>query len=286
LGVLAICALAFEELFSFERQGGEQTLQSRGSASLEIYPNSQQIIAGKTGLRRVVWKAFGFIPRHAYLPFLHELGVAMRLRASRTKRVRLLFEQQRDLLVNLGCGECGKPGWVNVDVQRYQGVNCLYDCRTSLPFCDNSVRGIFTEHFFEHLDYTEEAPAFISECYRVLKPGGVLRIIVPDAEKYMRAYCSEGWDELARVRPLRPDLSDVYFESRYHTKMEVVNAVFRQYFEHKFAYDFATLDFLIRRCGFQEVIKQEFGKSLRPELLIDQLSRASESLYVEAVKWP
>jgi predicted SAM-dependent methyltransferase len=80
-------------------------------------------------------------------------------------------------------------------------VNCIYDCRRDLPFADASATVIFTEHFFEHIDYCEEVLVFLSECWRVLEPGGVIRIAVPDAEKYIRAYCSEGWEELARGRP-------------------------------------------------------------------------------------
>jgi hypothetical protein len=66
--------------------------------------------------------------------------------------------------------------------------------------------------------------------------------------------------------------------------MEVLNAMFRQYFEHKFAYDFPTLEFLLFRYGFSEVLNQSFGRSTLPELAIDSPDRASESLYVEAVK--
>jgi len=111
-----------------------------------------------------------------------------------------------------------------------------------------------------------------------------MRAVVPDAEKYMRAYCAEGWDDLIRVRPLNPDHSDVHFGSRFNTKMEVVNAMFRQYFDHKFAYDFPTLQFLFERYGFGKVCKQSFGQSMKPELCIDSADRSSESLYVEAVK--
>jgi predicted SAM-dependent methyltransferase len=117
----------------------------------------------------------------------------------------------------------------------------------------------------------------------VLQPGGVIRIIVPDAEKYIRAYCAEGWEELIKVRPLRPDHTDD-FGSRFNTKMEVVNAVFRMYIDHKYAYDFPTLEFLLRRYGFDEIQKRGFGKSALLELCIDNPDRASESLYVEAVK--
>jgi predicted SAM-dependent methyltransferase len=249
-----------------------------------IYPNFEQRLVGKTGLQRLAMTAFPFIPRHAFHPFLSEVRSAIRGLASMPWRVRRRYKNERNFLLNIGCGSCGKPGWINLDFYTGPGVNCVYDCRKGLPFADNSARFIFTEHFLEHIDYTEEVPLFLSECCRILQPGGVIRIIVPDAEKYMRAYCAEGWADLIRVRPLRSDLSDVHFGSLFNTKMEVVNAMFRQYFEHKFAYDFPALQFVLERYGFSEVHNLSLGQSLRPALCIDNPDRASESLYVEAVK--
>jgi predicted SAM-dependent methyltransferase len=252
---------------------------------LEIYPNFAQRLAGKSGFQRLLMTALPFVPRHAYHPFLSEMRIAIDTRLKhRPARVRAAFSERRDLIVNIGCGFEGKPGWTNVDVVPAEGVNCIYDCRTGLPFADGSVRWIFTEHFFEHIDYTDEVPVFLTACYRALSPGGVIRIIVPDAEKYVRAYCAEGWGDLTAIRPLHADHSDSVFGSRFHTKMEVVNAVFRQYFEHKFAYDFATLEFVLRRYGFDAVQRQSCGQSVANGLAIDKPERASESLYVEASK--
>lgn len=251
---------------------------------LEMYPNFQQRLANKRGFARLAMTALPFIPRHAYHPFMSELRVALRRLANPSRRIRDSYKGRRDLLVNIGCGDRGKSGWENVDMFKSTGVNCIYDCRRGLPFADSTVRAIFTEHFFEHIDYTEEVPLFLSECHRVLQPDGLIRIVVPDAEKYVRAYCADGWESLTSVRPLKADHSDVHFGSRFHTKMEVLNAMFRQYFEHKFAYDFPTLEFLLVRYGFKEVTKQSFGRSGRPELAIDSPDRASESLYVEAIK--
>jgi citrate lyase synthetase len=66
--------------------------------------------------------------------------------------------------------------------------------------------------------------------------------------------------------------------------MELINVVFRQGHEHKFAYDFETLRFLLDRYGFSEVVHQEYGTSLMTELCLDQVHRASESIYVDAKK--
>lgn len=246
---------------------------------LDIYPDYGSRIERGSGFKKLLNKV---VPRHTLLPFWQEL-YAFRVRLT-SRNVHRRYKNSSGLLVNIGAGDKGRPGWVNMDVLKLPGVNCVYDSRKSLPFPDNSVKGIFCEHFFEHIDYTEEVPYFLSECHRVLLVEGVIRIIVPDIERYLHGYVEEGWDALNRLRPLDADRKDFYVGNRYNTKMELINVLFRQGHEHKFAYDYETLSFLLRRYGFDEVYKQEFGKTIMPELLIDTPQRATESLYVEAVK--
>jgi predicted SAM-dependent methyltransferase len=235
--------------------------------------------AVRNAVKRLALKV---IPQHAFAVLRFELHmVRVRLMAP---LVRRRFRHADNLLVNLGAGTVGKPGWVNVDASAFDGINCVYDMRRGLPFPDASVRGLFCEHFLEHLDYDEEAPMLLRDCHRVLKPGGVLRIIVPDAEAYLRAYCEDGWDMLTRVRPLLPGRVDSYFGNRYDSKMQAVNMIFRQGTEHKYAYDAETLMALLRRCGFARVEHQSFGRTLLQDLNIDLPERATESLYVEGQK--
>jgi predicted SAM-dependent methyltransferase len=197
-------------------------------------------------------------------------------------RARRRFRDLDDALVNIAPGCHGKSGWVNIDAWPAPLVTCVYDCRKSLPFPDGSVRAIFCEHFLEHMDYGEEVPVFLSECRRVLKPTGVLRLIVPDAEKYLLAYVAGGWDELVKIRGLDENHRDSF--RAYNTPMELINMVFRQRWQHKFSYDFTTLEFVLRKCGFPTVVRQHFGKSAIPELCLDRAFRAPESIYVEAMR--
>lgn len=199
----------------------------------------------------------------------------------RLPELRRQFADKHDLLVNFGTGGAGRDGWVNVDGFPAPGVNCLLDGRGPMPFANESVRGFYSEHFFEHLGYPQEAEAFLRECHRVMKKGAVLRLIVPDAELYLRAYCEPGWNALAAVRPLDDARHDPYGRS-YETRMELINEVFRQGVEHKFAYDYDTLEHLLRRCGFEFVTRSRFGESQDAALVLDMPHRQSESLYVEA----
>lgn len=201
-----------------------------------------------------------------------------------SKKVRKDFKGRKEMLINIGAGEDGKDGWINVDARNSKGVNCLWDCRRSLPFDEHSAKFIFTEHFIEHIDYYQDAPLLFKDIYRVLKPGGILRIIVPDGQKYLEAYNEHGWETLSKMRPLLEGNVDFWSKEVIHTKMELINKIFRQNYEHRFAYDFETLKHCLANAGFKNIIKQDFNKSLNPELSIDMPIRASESLYVEAIK--
>jgi len=229
-----------------------------------------------------------FFPKYVQELFLSEL----RLAKIRSEQQKILdqYKNSSDLLINIGAGDQGKPDWVNLDVFSCLGVNCIYDCRKSLPFPNNSVKGIFCEHFLEHMDYEEEAPRFLSECYRVLKRNGVIRLIVPDIEMYLHAYCERGWEKISTIRGIDSEHTDLYYKSghpykfNYKTKAELINFVFRQKYQHKYGYDYETLENLLYESGFSQVQKQGFCRSLMPELCIDRDIRASESLYVEGIK--
>lgn len=229
-------------------------------------------------LRFLLW----FFPLHLLTQVRFEFGALYnRIRHGRTRRQ---WQNQRGLLVNLGCGGTGRTGWVNVDAFPAQSVNCVCDCRRGLPFDDASCAGIFTEHFFEHVDYTEEVPRLLYECHRVLVPGGMIRIVVPDAGRYLRSYAHPGWDELSRLRGLSEEHDDPYSNCRYRTKMEVVNEIFRQGAQHKYAYDEDTLTQVLIDASFTRIETKAFNVSSDARLLLDQAGRAHESLYVEGTK--
>ena len=212
---------------------------------------------------------------HALLVIRHELAMAwIRLTNPRTDR---RFKNSKDLLVNVGCGMSGKEGWVNVDIVKAPGVTCVYDCRRRIPLPAGSARAIFTEHLVEHLDYYEEAPVFFDECRRVLQPGGILRVIVPDGSRYLRAY-EGGWDALREFSPHVADGKD-----GFETPMEVINTHFRQGGQHRFSYDFETLNLLLQRSGFREIQERSYQVSRLEELAIDAPWHRTESLYVEAI---
>ena len=234
-------------------------------------------------IKAILKKILGLIaPMIFWRQILDEITIPRTKFKERVLRRRYI--KATDLMINFGAGARGKSGWVNVDAQAVKGVNCVFDCGKKQPFPDGSARCIFSEHFLEHIDYYETAPFFLRECFRVLQPGGTIRIIVPDAGRYLKAYAQDGWIDIEKLRGLLPGHKDPYFWTNYKTKMELVNMLFRQFGEHKFAYDFETMHVLLKKVGFSNIRQTEYGISADPALAIDQQEREHESLYVEANK--
>jgi len=233
-------------------------------------------------LKQSIYRKFPIIPKT-------NLAIGRRLYAKKVKKnaknIRTELAAKSNLYANIGCGDSGLPGdWINVDYSIYHNVTYAFDCRKEIPFADGTVKGIFCEHFFEHLDYGTEVPYFLLSCFRSLQKGGVLRIVVPDAEKYLRGYCEDGWEQLKKTRPLDDNLNDQLMGLQYQTKMQLINEVFRQGGEHKYAWDFETMKLAMLTAGFSDAFKMEYMKSYDAKLQIDQLVRKPESLYVEAIK--
>jgi predicted SAM-dependent methyltransferase len=193
----------------------------------------------------------------------------MELHVQRRHRAGLKLARQMaartPLRLNLGSGFQPKEGWVNVDLSEH--ANLTLDLREPLPFSDGSVESIYTEHFFEHLHYAQlgestaweletpsdasEALAFLRECRRVLTPGGLLDVVVPDAEGIVQEYVARREQPFPRYPWWGPKWCD--------TPLHCVNYVFRQGNEHQYAYDEETLTRVLESVGFADVRRRPFN---------------------------
>jgi SAM-dependent methyltransferase len=118
----------------------------------------------------------------------HLAGVRVRRRVSPSLRSReRALMRLRGIKLHFGCGPRALPGWVNIDGWHFSGIDIPTDLRQRLPLDDMSCRLIFTEHVFEHIDADFRLPV-LREFLRVLRPGGTLRIVVPDCEQFVNAY--------------------------------------------------------------------------------------------------
>jgi SAM-dependent methyltransferase len=203
------------------------------------------------------------------------------------------------LRVNVGCGATPTEGWQNFDnsltvrigakpvargllpaspfVAAVKSGKVRYANALSLPLADGSAEAIYSSHMVEHLD-RDEARAFLAECRRVLKPGGFVRLAVPDLRKIVEDYlASEDADEmmvrthLGRMRPrgLRGRARALVVGERNHMWM----------------YDGPSLVRLVASAGFDDATTMAPGSTNIPAPgALDLEERADESVYVEALR--
>ena len=97
------------------------------------------------------------------------------------------YKSLDSIKLNLGSGPSLKKGFINIDLNKFADLRL--DLRKSLLFNKNSVDYIYSEHFFEHLSYTDTtAIRCLQDYYKILKVGCKIRLVIPDMEKVFEAY--------------------------------------------------------------------------------------------------
>jgi predicted SAM-dependent methyltransferase len=182
-----------------------------------------------------------------------------------------------EILLNIGCGDLIQEGWVNIDLEPRSGA-LYFNVLNPLPIDDQAVTHIHAEHCLEHLEYSD-AIFFLGECHRILKTGGTMRIVVPDAERYMRAYVGNDRIFFERLEKLGGTPEPL------PTKVAICNQMFRMAGAHRFAWDFDTLENAIRQIGYRAIQKSHHNDSSAPHCIDGQdWWRPIESLYVNLIR--
>jgi predicted SAM-dependent methyltransferase len=176
--------------------------------------------------------------------------------------------------LNWGCGAHVAAGWINSDVKGEAGVDLVADIREGLPLETGSVDYAVSIHALPEFPYPELVPA-LEELRRVLKPGGTLRLALPDLQRgidaYLRGdedYFKVGKDEVASLG------------GRFAVQM-----VWYGYSRSLFTADFAIE--LLERAGFTKPRECSFGVTASgiPEI-VELDNREEESFFVEATAPP
>jgi predicted SAM-dependent methyltransferase len=165
-------------------------------------------------------------------------------------RVRFMGKKHDKL--HLGSGKVVIPGWCNIDFDtQFPGVDHL-DLRKPLPFANNSIELIFSEHLIEHLPKADGLN-LLRECYRVLKPGGKLRFGWPDFTKHLNAYLKKDKNYRKKMhKHMGPNLSGTYEEFFSDLLYS---------WDHRHMYTPKLLKRYFKEAGFKRVKENEFGES-------------------------
>jgi predicted SAM-dependent methyltransferase len=178
-----------------------------------------------------------------------------------TKRSIKKFINEKDglIMLNIGCGTDYKSGWINVDNNSDHNIDQLdvnWDMRKPLPIDDNTVDFIFNEHFVEHLT-PEEARVVLTDLMRVLKPGGIMRIAMPDLASVVNDYLNVPLNK----DPVIKDHGLGFIQ----TKAEWMNMSFR-WWGHKWLYDWDELVRRFNEIGYSKLTRAKLRQSKYKEL--------------------
>ena len=199
--------------------------------------------------------------------------------------------------LNLGCGRQVVEGWVNVDyalgarfaqIPLFSLLNkklrffrsnwdrriLIHDLRCRFPFEDSTVDVIYTSHTLEHFT-REEGLRFLKECHRVLKPNGIIRVLVPDLETFVAKYINGGMPANEFVEHLGV--------LGCGTDGGLIRKSVTPWlsFPHKCMYDAKTLIKVMKDIGFQVEKREAFDSDVENIEKIEIESRTLQAVIVE-----
>ena len=233
--------------------------------------------------------------------FMERTGLAEPVRAARAAvrrgwaipgRRRTIAAYCRDHdqpRLHIGCGGNALSGWLNTDLDPASDDVVYLDATAPFPLDDARFVHVFSEHMIEHLDWSG-GQAMLRECYRILRPGGRIRVATPDLAFLIDLYRADKsevqrryveWSAKTHLPPDGPGALDSF----------VINHFFRAW-GHRLIYDFDALKLALEEIGFAEVVRHALGSSNAPALrglerhgdAIPPEFNLLETLVVEAAK--
>ena len=179
--------------------------------------------------------------------------------------------------LNLGCGERFHGSWININFVSTGKNVVAHDLKKGIPFADNSFDVVYHSHVLEHFPKVE-ALTFIRECYRVLRPQGILRVVVPDLEQIVRMYLhclentsigSEEWEQNYQWI-----LLEMYDQTvRNKSGGEMFNFLSKQ--------NISNREFVIKRCGveIENIINNSQKKSFSKDKAENNFKKFLKHIY-------
>ncbi len=168
------------------------------------------------------------------------------------------------------CGYAATPGWINSDVVPGKGIDLPCDIRSGLALADDSIDYIVSHHGLNDLKIYEQVPA-LRQLRRVLKPGGTIRMGLPDLDRLIAEY-QAGNREFFLIYDW--DTIDGNFIS---------HMLWYNLSQTPFTYPFA--EELFRRAGFRQIRRTAFQQTATdfPEI-VSLDTREAESFFIEGTK--
>ena len=179
--------------------------------------------------------------------------------------------------VNLGCGSRHHPTWLNIDRWVPDSSIQGHDLRKGIPLPDESADVIYHSHVLEHFD-RDSGREFLRDCFRVLKPTGVVRVVVPDLEKIVSLYLKALQESVHGSQEWMRNYEWLMLEMYDQAVREKQGGGVTDYFRKGLI---PNLDFVVERVG--AVTVQRLTQALRRETG-EQTQRRQKSMFPRILK--
>ena len=193
--------------------------------------------------------------------------IQLRCLVSRQKLIAAYLRAHSVRKLQLGTSQTLLPGWLNSDLVPEKSGIVYLDATRPFPFADNTFDYVSSEHMIEHVDYPG-ALSMLQESFRILKPGGKIRVATPDLRILVSLFSAEktaaqtqyiDWVAKKWV-PI-----GLGVEVNENKEVFIMNNAFRAW-GHQFLYDLETLKAAMSRCGFEDLKYYQPGVSDDPNL--------------------
>ena len=180
------------------------------------------------------------------------------------------------LHINIGCGNVYHPNWINLDLVSSSPNVISWNFRHGIPYDSNSLNACYSSHLIEH--FTQyEAKKLLTECLRVLKPDGIIRLVVPDLEAIARNYLSTLDRSLTGNVESQADYEWMMLELFDQTVREFSGGEMGKYLSRP---DLLNREFILSRIGYEAEI---FWQKQREDL--SKKSNLIEKLKSKKLGW-
>lgn len=206
------------------------------------------------------------------IPFLYSSALNIKHKSWRAKSIKTFHQYLNSTQIyklQLGAGLNQLSGWFNTDYFARPGISFL-DVTKKFPFPDNIFEWVFSEHHIEHITYLQ-AQLMLNEAFRVMKPGGYVKITTPDLQKYILGYANHNLQTQLVKKHAKDWIyggfanAATYIPVNNYYEAHFINDIFLNY-EHRFIYDAHALKSLLEKAGFINIIQHEGNDVLHPEL--------------------
>ena len=172
------------------------------------------------------------------------------------------FKKNKTFKLYIGCSLNILDGWLNSDY-RSPSENVLHlDATCVFPFRDNQFDFIFSEHMIEHISFSQ-GRFMLSECFRVLKNGGKVRISTPDLHFLINLHQNS-------ISKLQQEyinwMTDRFCPNAPYPDPTFVTNEYVRAWGHTFIYDERTLRSSLENAGFTEIVRCNLNCSPDPAL--------------------